>query len=246
MHRPLILGHRGYRARFPENTLRAFQEAHAAGAAGIECDLQKCAEGRFVIIHDPTTDRVTGVRRNVAAASLVELKSLDFGNGERLPTLEELLAALPSDSWLDLELKEETLEPSDAARIAAILDSHRPRKRLMISSFSPDLLVPFKRKGFTVGFLVGEEAAARGIWGFARVLFRLRPQFLNLPVDMLALLGQQRAGMLFRLLRALGFALLFWTVNSPADLEIVARHARIIVTDEVELIVKALSPFTEN
>jgi glycerophosphoryl diester phosphodiesterase len=246
MHRPLILGHRGYRARFPENTLRAFREAHDAGAAGIECDLQKSADGRFVIIHDPTTDRVTGVRLDIAATPLVELKSLDFGNGERLPTLEELLAALPSDSYLDLELKQETLEPSDAARIASMLDAHRSRSRLMISSFSPILLAPFRKMGFTVGFLVGEEAAARGLVGFVRVLFRLRPQFLNLPVDTLGLLGRRRAELLFRLLRAFGFSLLFWTVNAPADLAAVARHARIIVTDEVELMVKAFSAFTEN
>src|SRR5271169_6843254 len=131
LHRPLVLGHRGYRARFPENTLLAFREALTAGADGIECDLQKSADGRYVIIHDPSTDRVTGSGLEVGSSSSVDLRALDAGRGERLPFMEEMLSALPQDAYLDLELKEETLVPEDAERIAGILDARMPRERLM-------------------------------------------------------------------------------------------------------------------
>jgi glycerophosphoryl diester phosphodiesterase len=241
----LVLGHRGYRARFPENTMLAFRAALSGGADGIECDLQKCADGAYVVIHDPTTERVSGERRDVRSSTLQELQGLNFGRGERIPTLEEMLDSLPRDAYLDLELKEETIRQSDADSIAAILDAHRTRDLLMISSFSAALLVPFRRMGFTVGLLVGEEAAARGLIGFASALFWLRPQFLNLPVDMLHILGRHRAEFLFRFLRACGLSLLFWTVNSTPEASVLARHARIIVTDEVDLIVGTTS-FTEN
>jgi glycerophosphoryl diester phosphodiesterase len=234
---PLVLGHRGYRARFPENTLLAFAQAIAAGADGIECDLQKSADGRYVVIHDHTTDRVTGMPREVARSSLEELRGLDFGSGEKIPTLEELLAALPAHAYLDLELKEETLTRQDADSIAAILDAGRPRDRLMVSSFDPRLLYPFRTLGFTVGYLVGEDAAGKGLGGFIGELFRLRPQYVNLPVDALSMLGRRRAVLLFQALRAFGIALLFWTVNSAEDAAVLAPHARIIVTDEVEKIV---------
>ena len=237
---PLVLGHRGYRARFPENTLLAFREALEGGADGIECDLQKSAEGRYVVIHDPTTDRVTGVSRGVAASRFVELRELDFGRGERLPLLEEMLKELPPTAYLDLELKEETIAADDAPPIGGILDAHRSRELLMISSFVPDLLVPFRRQGFTVGLLVGEEAAARGFFGLARTLLRIKPQFVNLPVDMLRALGRNRALLFCRLLRALGFSLLFWTVNTTEETAVVARYARMIVSDEVEKIVGAV------
>ena len=79
---PLVLGHRGYRARFPENTLLAFREALGGGADGVECDLQKSADGRYVVIHDPTTERVTGASLGVAASRFVELRELDFGRGD--------------------------------------------------------------------------------------------------------------------------------------------------------------------
>lgn len=238
MRPPLVLGHRGYRARFPENTLLAFREAFAAGADGIECDLQKTADGRYVIIHDATTDRVTGSALEVGRTSSRELRALDAGGGERLPFLEEMLSALPARAYLDLELKEETLTPADAGSIARILDERVSRERLMISSFDLRLLVPFRKKGYTVGLLVGEGTAGRGLRGLAFDLFRLRPRYVNLPVDILGILGARRSILLFRILRALGFSLLFWTVNTAKEAAAVRRYAHVLVTDEVELIRK--------
>jgi glycerophosphoryl diester phosphodiesterase len=240
MRVPLVLGHRGYRARFPENTLLAFREALSAGADGIECDLQKSADGRYVIIHDASMDRVTGARIDVGSASSTQLRALDAGRGERLPFLEEMLSGLPPGAYLDLELKGETLLAGDSDRVAALLDDRIRRERLMISSFSVGLLVPFRKRGFTVGLLVGEEMAARGLRGLATDLFKLRPQFVNLPVDMMGVLGARRSILLFRVLRLLGFSLLFWTVNEVEDAAVLLPHARILVTDEVELIREAI------
>ena len=91
-----MLGHRGYRARYPENTLLAFRQAFAAGADGIECDLQKTADGRYVVIHDPDTARVSGTGRAINASRFEDLRLLDFGRGERIPELAELLNEIPA------------------------------------------------------------------------------------------------------------------------------------------------------
>ena len=237
---PLVLGHRGYRARFPENTLLAFREALRAGADGIECDVQKAADGRYVIIHDPGTGRVTGTPLEVTRTPLEALKELDFGRGERIPLLEEMLQVLPPGAFLDLELKEETLLPEDSGRVADILDACRPRRNIMISSFDASLLIPFRALGFTVGYLVDEETARGGWVRFSKTLLQLKPHFLNLPVDLVDCLGSKKAGFIFRTLRLLGFRLLFWTVNSGARAASLAPYARIIVTDEVAEVVEAL------
>jgi glycerophosphoryl diester phosphodiesterase len=239
--RPLLLGHRGYRARCPENTLLSFRQAITCGAGGVECDLQKSADGRYVIIHDPTTERVSGVSGDVARMSGEELRRLDVGRGERIPLLEELLSMLPADAYLDLELKKETLTEADCGPIAEILEGGIERERLMISSFESELLLPFRCRGYTVGFLVGEEARARGAVVFAATLLRLRPQYLNLPVQAVEILGVRRAKLLFRVFRACGFSLLFWTVNSIEEAAVVLPYARIVVTDEVELLAGALT-----
>jgi glycerophosphoryl diester phosphodiesterase len=230
---PLVLGHRGYRARFPENTLLAFRKALDAGAEGVECDTQKTADGRYVVIHDANVDRVTGGAGEIGRMTLEELLRLDFGSGERIPLLEDLLRMLPSDAYLDLELKEETLRPDDCEKIAVMCDMLRDRSMLMISSFGSHLLLPFKKKGFTVGYLVGEETVQRGARAFASTLLHLRPQYLNLPVQIFERIGDGAARFLCRFLRILGFRLLFWTVNTEEEAAKVLPFARIIVTDEV-------------
>ena len=60
-----------------------------------------------------------------------------------------------------------------------------------------------------------------------------------LPVQALERIGKGRARFLLRLLRLLGFSILFWTVNAPESLPLLRPYASIIVTDEVELIVRA-------
>jgi glycerophosphoryl diester phosphodiesterase len=234
---PLVLGHRGFRARFPENTLLAFREAVAAGADGFECDVQKTADGRYVIIHDDTVDRVCAKHGVVASLGLAELQDFDVGRGERIPTLEKALEILPAGAWIDVELKSETLTPADCQPIARILDARVPRPNIMISSFEPRLLPPMKALGFTVALLLGEEALQLGPRRLAAQIIRVRPHWLNLPVDMFSRLGRRRAFFLLRLFRTLGFSILFWTVNDAAGATDVLPLSGIIVTDEVETMV---------
>lgn len=232
-----MLGHRGFRALYPENTLLAFHKAWASGADGVECDIQKTADGRYVVIHDAATDRVTGVKREIARTALEDLRRLDFGSGERIPELSELLDVIPSGSYLDLELKAETLTSDDSGPIADILDARMQRGNLMVSSFDPQLLLPFRTRGFTVGFLVGEETIDRGVGAAVRALLRLRPQYLNLPIQLVERLGAGCASLLLGLLRVMGFSLLFWTVNTDEQAARVVRAARMIVTDQVDSLV---------
>ncbi|MGA2481400.1 MAG: glycerophosphodiester phosphodiesterase family protein [Spirochaetia bacterium] len=235
---PLVLGHRGYRARYPENTLLAFRRALEAGADGIECDLQKTADGRYVIVHDPDTARVSGASRAVGTTQFDDLRALDFGAGEKIPELIELLEILPAGRYLDLELKEETLTVKDCASIADVLAGRIEQRNLMISSFDPRLLPPFRLRGFTVGFLVGEETARKGVGAFVLLLLRLRPQYLNLPIDIMKSKRPRAVGLLLRIFRLLGFSLLFWTVNTAGGAASVAGAARILVTDQVEELVR--------
>jgi len=85
-----IIAHRGASAHAPENTLTAFQLALDQGADGIELDVMLSKDGQLVVIHDETVDRTTNGTGKVAEMDLVELKVLDAGQGESLPTLPEV------------------------------------------------------------------------------------------------------------------------------------------------------------
>lgn len=217
--RPIVLAHRGAHSVHPENSLAAFRAAFDAGADGIECDVQKASDSSYVMLHDPPS------------ASFDE---------EKPPRLEEMLALLPPDAFLNLELKSDTLTPADCGPIGNALSLRPAPGPIMVSSFEPRLLSFFKARGFPIGLLLGQEAAGLGMAGMARMISGLRPDYVNLPIQMFEVLGKLRALGMTRLLRAFGFSLAFWTVNSREEVGLVRRFARIIITDNVERIRAAL------
>lgn len=209
--RPLVLGHRGYRSLAPENTLPAFHAALEHGADGVEFDVQKEPSGAYVVIHDPPK-----------------------GNGAA-PRLAEVLAGLPRGIYLDVELKGETLAPDDCPRILAEISAAGiDADRLMISSFAPDLLPPWKAWGIDTALLLGSEALRMGIRRLAGLVRRIGPAWLNPPVQAFDALGRIPARTLLRMARLAGLRIAFWTVNTEAQLASVRGLADIVISDDVD------------
>lgn len=102
----LRIAHRGASGYAPENTMKAFRLAFEQGAGGIEFDIRTCKTGEPVIIHDATLRRTTNGRGYVSHTPLNALKKLDAGDGETIPTLEEVLKAYAGKKWLFLEIKD--------------------------------------------------------------------------------------------------------------------------------------------
>lgn len=102
-----LIGHRGYSARYPENTILSFKKAVEIGCDGTELDVRLTKDNKVVVIHDKDLERTTNGKGPVAQHTLKELKRLDAGRGEKIPTLEEVLAEI-GDIKLLIELKEYT------------------------------------------------------------------------------------------------------------------------------------------
>lgn len=107
-----IIGHRGAAAEEPENTLRAFRRALDAGAAGVELDVHLTKDGRLAVIHDETLDRTTNGRGRVQDFTLAELQNLDAGQGERIPSLEDVVELVRGRGQLLVELKHPDAAPA--------------------------------------------------------------------------------------------------------------------------------------
>ena len=101
----LIIGHRGAAALAPENTLRALREGMKC-ADYVEVDIRLSGDGVPVVIHDATLERTTTGAGPVRAYTLRELRELDAGEGEKIPTLEEVLELTGGRTGLVVELKE--------------------------------------------------------------------------------------------------------------------------------------------
>ncbi|NIM51359.1 MAG: glycerophosphodiester phosphodiesterase [Gemmatimonadales bacterium] len=135
--RPLI-GHRGASGECPENTLLAFDRALEQGADALELDVRATADGVPVVIHDPTVDRTTSGTGEVRAYTLDRLRSLDAGQGERVPTLAEVLERYPSTPII-VEIKDRAA----SAPVAQALTQREASGRVLLGSFDHAALRPF-------------------------------------------------------------------------------------------------------
>ncbi|MGC9520602.1 MAG: glycerophosphodiester phosphodiesterase [Anaerolineae bacterium] len=146
--RPLILGHRGASRRAPENTLAAFQAALEDGADGVELDVHVTEDGVPVVIHNGSVDQTTDGTGLVNALSLDQIRALDAGSrfsatfaGERVPTLEEVLAAYGERLLVNIELKPQSLPGADVVTpVARLIERLGLQRRIWVSSFKPYLL----------------------------------------------------------------------------------------------------------
>jgi glycerophosphoryl diester phosphodiesterase len=105
MRKVWIVGHRGAAGHAPENTLAAIQKGIALGVDFVEIDVQRTADGTLVALHDDTVDRTTNGKGRVDRLSLREIQALNVGNGQHIPTLEEVLEAVAGKTGLMVELK---------------------------------------------------------------------------------------------------------------------------------------------
>lgn len=89
-----IIGHRGAKAYFAENTLSSFEAAISQGADGIELDIHYAKDGSIMVFHDFTLKRMCGVKGAISDYTLTELKTFSVSfkkQKEKIPTLEEVL-----------------------------------------------------------------------------------------------------------------------------------------------------------
>lgn len=140
----VLCGHRGNMADAPENTLSSFASAERVGVDEIELDVKVTRDGVLVVIHDRTVARTAAsptphLHTPVEELTFDELRSVDLGSGERIPTFEEALDA--TTALLQVEIK-----APDAARPLAKLLRDRPandQARCLITSFDTLSLADF-------------------------------------------------------------------------------------------------------
>lgn len=149
-----VAAHRGWSAKYPENTMAAYKAAAELGVDQIETDIRITADGELVLIHDATVDRTTNGTGLVREKTLAELRELDAGSwkgeefaGMKIPTLKEFMdfiATLPGMT-IDFELKEYPVEGRDAIsyevcdRVMAMIDEYGFTDRCVINTFNAKL-----------------------------------------------------------------------------------------------------------
>lgn len=171
-----VIAHRGGRKWAPENTLAAFRLSLEAGVDGMEFDVQRCATGELVVIHDDDVQRTTDGVGLVKDISLAELRRLSAGEwfdpkfeDEKIPTLEEVLELVDGKAVINIEVKNApTCYPDIEDDVLDLLKSYKHMDKVIISSFDHNLMVKFRNKDKDINLAVLADALLLDLPGYAK------------------------------------------------------------------------------
>ncbi|OWK43048.1 glycerophosphodiester phosphodiesterase [Fimbriiglobus ruber] len=214
-----IVGHRGASHDAPENTVASFKLSWAQKADGSELDIYLTKDGKAVVIHDKDTKRTAGTGMAVPGATLDELRALDVGRwkgerfaGEKIPTLDEMLATAPTGKRVFVEVK---CGPEVVAELDRVLRASKlePNQTPVIA-FSADVIAAVKKARPDVPAYWLVTLNPKG--AKPRMAEELIAKAKEIHADGLDLSASDVLDDAFaRKVKAAGLKLYVWTVNDP-------------------------------
>jgi glycerophosphoryl diester phosphodiesterase len=233
----IVIAHRGASGYAPEHTLASYDLALEMGADYLEQDLQMTKDGVLVVLHDDTLDRTTGgtCTGRVIDRTLEEVQRCDAGSwfnvahpdrarpeyaGQRIPTLEEVLARYGERASFYIETKNPEDAPGMEEALLALLDRYDLRRpaagewRVLIQSFSEQSL----RKIHALDPSLPLIQLTRARWATPRTIRARLPEIREYAVG----IGPSWRDVDARLVEAARAACLEvhpYTVNEPARME---------------------------
>lgn len=253
--RPIIVAHRGGAGLYPENTLQAFQgAAREHGVRFMELDVHGTADGVPVVIHDPTVERTTDGQGALAAMTLDALQALDAGHGfapaggaanpwvgrgVRIPTLAQVLRALP-ECWFSIDVKDAA--PRTVAAVLAVVQQCGMGERAVVGAESwrvfrrihrlaPELPTFYCRRS-VVGFVLAANLGLMRWYRPPHHTLQLPERFAGLPlINARTVRAAHRAGL----------PLIVWTINAPQDMQrLLALGVDGLITDRPDEMARLL------
>lgn len=239
--RPLVIAHRGASEHMPEHTLAAYVQAIDDGADGLEADVRLTADGHLVCVHDRRIDRTSNGEGALSTLELADLKSLDFGGWQQAPGAVELPDQVSADHSQVLTLERLLELVVDSPRhIQLLVETKHPTR---YAGLVERRLVEMLRRFGLDGWVPVEETQVT-VMSFSDVaLRRVRRLAPGVPLVMLMerVPVAYRSGMLPKGVRVAGPGLpvvkahpryprkvqdagsrvFVWTVDDPADVELV-------------------------
>lgn len=251
--RPILYAHRGAASELPENTLASFERGLEAGSDALELDVHMTADGHIVVSHDPSGERMCGVRREIRRATLAEVLRWDAGHGfvaedgshphrgqgHRIPTLNDVLARFP-DVPLNIDLKQ--TRPPMAREAIAVIRRYRAEERVTLASFRLAPLISARRAGYRGPTALAQAEVALLLYSPMAVFRRLpfTGQAVQIPVRARGVELASRE--IIDKCHALGLRVDFWTINDVAEaMRLIALGADGIMTDDPATLAPALA-----
>lgn len=241
--RPLVVAHRGFSSKGPENTLASYRLAlELEGVDMAECDVYLSKDRVPILLHDEELDRTTTGRGKVGEFTLAELKKLDAGSwkglefkGEPIPTLQEALDLVKGRLHFVIEIKGPSMEKEV---VEAIRAAGAPPEQVMIFSFDHGAvdriarLEPLLPTTWLIEELPPEREPREEI---LRRALRARASSLGLSRKHVDQDFLRRAHLA-------GFTTYVWTANEPEEMQfLIEVGVDAIITDRPDVLLKLLA-----
>jgi glycerophosphoryl diester phosphodiesterase len=233
------LAHRGFSTEGLENSMRAFEAAVDMGFRYVETDAHGTSDGVAVALHDPSLDRTTDARGEVARLPWSQVKRAKIGGVEPVPLFEDLLG-----TWPELRVNVDVKGESGIRPVAEAIERTNAHDRVCVASFST------ARRRATVKLLSRPVATSAGtreagaFWaasaiggGAARALTDV--DVLQVPWRV----GRTRVlfGRQVLAAHAAGREVHVWTVNERAEMEaLVDMGVDGLISDRADLLREVL------
>lgn len=237
----LITAHRGSSSEAPENTIPAFEKAIEEGADYVEMDVRLTSDGELVLMHDPSTERTTGVDKLVCDSTYEELQQLDAGAeypeeyaGTKIPTLKDAIDTCKGKVMMNIELKTVRNDGELEKKVAELLRENHMEEQCIVTSFKQRSLVRIKKDDpdIVTGYIYSFGYSNRTNYEAMDVL----------SIDARYLTRQVVAGA-----HKKGIMVCAWTVNTSSEMRrMMAIGVDNIITDRVPLAKRTLKHKDSN
>jgi glycerophosphoryl diester phosphodiesterase len=206
----LVIGHRGACGYEPENTILSFKKALQLGVDIIEFDVRKSLDGKLVIIHDATVNRTTNGTGAVADMTFEQLRKLDAGKGQQIPTLQEVLDFVERKVRVNVEIK----AVDAVSELANIVHDYITKKGwrptdFLISSFHFSALQEFHQLMPTIQLMLL----------FSKIPNNRLELVHSIPVQMVAISAVSISKKIVDQMHSNNISVIVFTINDPKEIE---------------------------
>jgi glycerophosphoryl diester phosphodiesterase len=230
----LIIAHRGASKLAPPNTLKSFQKAIELKADYIEFDVHQSKDGEIVIIHDAYVTNIRGKKRFIREMNLKEIKTINLGEQERIPTLKELIKLARGKIGLQCEVK----APNFSKQLIELLIRGNVINNSIVSSFMFNELIELQKisSNLKLALLIPPE------FGSPRRLLKYCQKAINANFYAVHPHYESINKAIVKLIHDHKKLVNVWTVNEESDIiKMLDLGVDGIISDDIQLVKKLIN-----
>jgi len=146
MKNTIVVAHRGFSSKYPENTIISFQEAVDIGSNAVELDVRETKDGEIIVMHDEKVNRTTDGTGFVESFTYEEIRKLDAGKWKgnfknvKVPSLKKVFEKIGNKITYFIEIKKAIIP-----EVIKIIDNFKLKENVIICSFHIEYILESKK-----------------------------------------------------------------------------------------------------